>query len=164
MWDWVNWKEIWPSKDPFCCTDTVANCITPEFFFWPCWKAHRFLVPQPGTEPVPSKVETRILTTGLPGKSPRVPDPTVVAVASQFQDICLNWWTPLLAIRTEASYIYFIIFLTWITLCENSFSIPSITIKTGYVYFLKYLLPIFSPHSPDLKSHLINNSLTPPWL
>ena len=33
-------------------------------------KACRILVPRPGIEPTPPALESKVLTTGLPGKSP----------------------------------------------------------------------------------------------
>ena len=39
------------------------------FFFWPCCKACRIVVPQPGMSPAPCSASTGVLTIGLPGKS-----------------------------------------------------------------------------------------------
>ena len=41
-------------------------------FFWPCHTACRILVPRPGIEPGPRQLKHRVLSTGPPGKSPKV--------------------------------------------------------------------------------------------
>ena len=42
------------------------------FIFWPCPKARRILAPQPGIEPVPLHWKHRVLTTGLPERTPKI--------------------------------------------------------------------------------------------
>ena len=63
-----------------------------SFFFWPHCAACGILVPRPGIEPVPPAVERGVLTTGPPGKSPKIAFSILNDKCFLSLPMCFAWW------------------------------------------------------------------------